>query len=131
MTRTINIVVESQPGIGTIADMREELAARGSRYTIVSGAISAVDFRADLSAIGHDGGTRIDEADTLIVVDVSHLDPMSHDLVQELLIQRSLHGQELPELKTVILVVETVNFAATMATFDLAPERHMLDYIKK
>ncbi|ROR76077.1 hypothetical protein SAMN06295974_3775 [Plantibacter flavus] len=100
-----NLVVSTPPGRGALADLQSELVSRGSDYVIVSawqdGDILALPRR-DSGPVHVDPG--LQGAKAIIFDDASRASASMAPLMHELVESRTILGQALPGLKTVILV---------------------------
>lgn len=113
-----NTIVTTRPGRGAIAQIREQLIVNGSRFAIVDGAQYDV-LRHDVMGYGADGREYLVDVDTIVIDQVLLLDPQVRPLVQELLLERSLHGHALPQLKNVVLVYSFIHKHEAIQPFDM------------
>ncbi|WP_311245355.1 MULTISPECIES: hypothetical protein [unclassified Microbacterium] len=115
-----NTLVFTRPGRGAIAQLREQLVERGSRFAILNGAVKDfVGLRYDASGHGADGPEFLIDVDTIVIDEALRLNPEIRPLVQELLLERSLHGHTLPHLKNVVLVYSFIDKREAIEPFDM------------
>lgn len=93
----MNVIVSSDPGTGVVTQTLKDLHA-------LSGKVFVADAFNGHLAVSHPLLSGLDRNTEIIVFDEVHLlSAPRRELVEELLVNRTLNGVELPELKSVVV----------------------------
>lgn len=105
-----NIVVSTVPGLGTVTHTLAELNSLNSKVLIV-----------DALALSEIGTGYLDPTAEVVVVDEAHLAlPLVREQIAELMLKRTINGEEMTQLKSVVVFFthrnpETDQYAAQLA----------------